>query len=68
MKKNLEELIKNTQDKIKSKEYDQAIELLKKILEIDKDNLAALSTLADIYVFKKKYRLSIENFDKIFES
>ena len=55
MENSINKILGNTVKKnISSKDFDLAIENLKKVIQIDPKHLVALSTLADLFVFKKK--------------
>ena len=58
MENSINKILDTVKKNISSKEYDLAIENLKKVIQIDPKHLVALSTLADLFVFKKIFRVN----------
>ena len=67
MKKNIEDLIKDIENKIKKREFDDAIQCLKEIINDEKYKLLGLSTIADIFVLKEDFSKAISFFNQIIE-
>tara|TARA_B100001057_G_scaffold68084_1_gene61817 strand:+ start:135 stop:2219 length:2085 start_codon:yes stop_codon:yes gene_type:complete len=67
MEKSLNELINDTKKSLSLKRYDDALISLNLIIKKDTQNLSALSTVGDIYVYKGKFIDAIEIFDKIIQ-
>ena len=67
MENSINKILDAVKKNISSKEYDLAIENLKKVILIEPKHLAALSTLSDLFVFKKNYLESINFLNKIIE-
>ena len=68
MKKNIQEIIKVVENKIKEKNYDDAIIYLEEMIKNDDENyLLGLSTIADIHVMRKDFSQAIIYFDKIIQ-
>ncbi len=67
MENSINKILDTVKKNISSKDFDLAIENLKKVILIDPKHLVALSTLADLFVFKKNYLESINFLNKIIE-
>ena len=65
MDKSVSQLITDTKNFLSLKKFDEALKSLNLIIIKDPNNISALSTIGDIYVFKKKYDDAIKIFDDI---
>ena len=65
MDKSVNQLISDTKNFLSLKKFDDALKSLNLIIVKDPNNISALSTIGDIYVFKKNYDEAIKIFDKI---
>ena len=65
MDKSINQLISDTKNFLSLKKFDEALETLNLIIVKDPNNISALSTIGDIYVFKKRYDEALKIFDKI---
>ena len=65
MDNSINQLINDTKKFLSLKKFDEALKSLNLIIIKEPNNINALSTIGDIYVFKKEFDEAIKIFNKI---